>query len=61
MEAGPVSDGIRVGTNASLTVAEAVRADDGVVLGDPNGDSGDEDERANQSLAAFAREGGESR
>lgn len=53
-----MSDGIRVGTNASLTVAEAARADDGLILGaDPDGDREGEHERANRSLAAFAREG----
>lgn len=56
MEAWPVSDDIRVGTNANLTVAEAACADyGGLILTDP--DTDDEDERTNRSLAAFAREG----
>ena len=53
-----MSDGIRVGTNANLTVAEAARDDDGLILGvaDANGDTDSEDESANRSLAAFAQE-----
>ncbi|HET7325475.1 MAG TPA: hypothetical protein VFJ06_14200 [Halococcus sp.] len=51
-----MSDDIRVGTNASLTVAEAARADDGLILGaDTDGDR-DTNERVNRSLAAFAWE-----
>jgi hypothetical protein len=48
-----MTDDIRVGTNASLTVAEAARADDGLILGEADGDSDSVNERANRSLAAF--------
>lgn len=49
-----MSDGIRVGTNASLTVAEAARSDDGLILGAADADSDrDDNESANRSLAAF--------
>lgn len=50
-----MSDDIRIGGLDGLTVGEAACPDDAVVLDatDP-----DDDERANQSLAAFAREGG---
>jgi hypothetical protein len=54
-----MTDDILVGTNATFTVAEAAKADDGVILGeaDADGDTDGEDERANRSLAVFAREG----
>jgi hypothetical protein len=52
-----VTDDIRIGRLAGLTVAEAARADDGLILGRADAESSgdtDEDERANRSLAAFA-------
>jgi hypothetical protein len=50
-----VTDDIRIGSLAGLTVAEAARADDGLILGRADAESsGDTDERTNRSLAAFA-------
>jgi hypothetical protein len=50
-----VTDNIRTGTNATLTVAEAAKSDDGVILGSADAESsGDADEHTNRSLAAFA-------
>jgi hypothetical protein len=48
-----VTDDIRIGSLAGLTVAEAARADDGLILGESDAS---EDERANRSLAAYAQE-----
>lgn len=48
-----MTDDIRVGTNATLTVAEAAQTDDGLILGV---DTDSDNERANRSLAAFAQE-----
>lgn len=52
-----MTDDIRVGTNASLTVAEAARADDGLILGeaDPDGDR-DAHQRENRSLDEYTPE-----
>jgi hypothetical protein len=50
-----VTDDIRIGSLAGLTVAEAARADDGLILGESDADE-DEHERANRSLAAYAQE-----
>jgi hypothetical protein len=46
-----MTDDIRIGSLAGLTVAEAARADDGLILGES-----DADERANRSLVAYAQE-----
>lgn len=48
-----MTDDIRIGSLAGLTVAEAARADDGLILTESDAD---EDERANRSLAAYAAE-----
>jgi hypothetical protein len=49
-----MTDDIRIGSLDGLTVAEAARADDGLILGKSDPDA-DEDERANRSLAAYAQ------
>jgi hypothetical protein len=52
-----VTDDIRIGSLAGLTVAEAARADDGLILGESDADEDeDEHERANRSLTAYAQE-----
>jgi hypothetical protein len=48
-----MTDDIRIGSLAGLTVAEAARADDGVILGESDVD---ENERANRSLTAYTSE-----
>ena len=51
-----MTDNIRLGTNVSLTVGEAACPDDAVILGATDADD-EGNERANQSLTAFAQEG----
>ena len=49
-----MSDDIRIGSLAGLTVGEAACPDDAVVLGPSDRNA---DERENRSLTAYAREG----
>jgi hypothetical protein len=47
-----MTDDIRIGSLDGLTVAEAARADDGLILGETDAD---ENERLNRSLAEYER------
>lgn len=50
-----MTDDIRIGSLDNLTVGEAACPDDAVIFGPTSADT-DKDERANRSLAEYARE-----